>query len=232
MTTQQRIAIVTGANHGIGLQVCEDLARIDHRVVLTGRDPAKAQAAALAIKGAVTPHVLDVTSADSITALRNFVAGEFGRCDVLVNNAAIYIDGSASVLDVGMDVVRDTVETDVYGPLMLCQAFLPMMLAQGYGRVVNVSSQAGQFKSMDAGTPAYSMSKAALNALTVMFARAVRHKNVLINAVCPGWVRTDMGGPGADRSVEEGADSIVWLATLPDGGSTGGFFHDRKRIDW
>jgi NAD(P)-dependent dehydrogenase (short-subunit alcohol dehydrogenase family) len=231
-TNSNRIAIVTGANRGIGLQVCKDLARLGHHVVLTARDPAKAQAAAATIAGAVTPHALDVTSAESIASLLAFIANEFGRCDALVNNAAIYVDGSANVLNVGMDVVRDTVETNVFGPLLLCQAFVPMMQRQGYGRVVNVSSQAGQFKSMDAGTPAYNMSKAALNALTAMLAKAVRHTNVLINAVCPGWVRTDMGGPGADRSVEEGADAIVWLATLPDGGPTGGFFHDRRQIVW
>lgn len=234
MSTTNRVAIVTGANRGIGLQVCKDLARIGYHVVLTARDLSKAQAAAATIGGAgtVTPHALDVTSSDSIAELRAFVAQTFGRCDVLVNNAAIYVDGSANVLDVGMDVMRDTVETNVYGPLLLCQAFLPMMQRQGYGRVVNVSSQAGQFKSMDAGTPAYNMSKAALNALTVMLAKAASHKNVLVNAVCPGWVRTDMGGPSADRSVEEGADSIVWLATLPEGGPTGGFFHDRRRVEW
>lgn len=235
----QRVAVVTGANRGIGLQVCKDLARLGYHVVLTSRDEAKGRAAVARIERDLSGHAiafqrLDVTDVASITALRDFIARELGRCDVLVNNAAVYIDGSQDVLNVNVETVRETMETNVYGPLLLCQAILPMMMNQNYGRVVNVSSEAGQLSSMGNSTPAYNMSKTALNALTVMLARAVRSKarRILVNACCPGWVRTDMGGPGAPRSVEQGADTIVWLATLPDGGPTGGFFSDRTRVAW
>jgi NAD(P)-dependent dehydrogenase (short-subunit alcohol dehydrogenase family) len=152
-----------------------------------------------------------------------------------VNNAAAYLDEGVSVLDVELDTVRATMENNLYGPLLLCQALVPGMIRRGYGRVVNVSSGAGQLSSMADYAPSYSISKAGLNALTRMVADAARSagaKNVLVNAVDPGWVRTDMGGAGAPRSVEQGVDTIVWLATLPDGGPTGGFFHDRKPIPW
>jgi NAD(P)-dependent dehydrogenase (short-subunit alcohol dehydrogenase family) len=123
-------------------------------------------------------------------------------------------------------------ETNFFGPLALRQAFIPLMIQQNYGRVVNVSSGAGQLESMVPNTPSYRLSKLALNGLTLMLAARVRNSNVLINAVCPGWVRTDMGGPHAPVSMEAGSDTIVWLATLPDGGPRGGFFRRRKRIDW
>ena len=155
---------------------------------------------------------------------------------MLVNNAGILIDApggfSASVFDVKTDILRRTFETNVEGPLRMMQAVLPGMRARGYGRVVNLSSMAGQMQGMGAGYPAYRMSKAALNALTRIVAGEVGRGNVKINAMCPGWVRTDMGGPEATRSVEQGADTAVWLATLPDDGPTGGFFQDRKAIAW
>jgi NAD(P)-dependent dehydrogenase (short-subunit alcohol dehydrogenase family) len=131
-----------------------------------------------------------------------------------------------------MEVYRMTVETNLFGPLRLCQAFVPLMVQKNYGRVVNVSSGAGQITSMGRNTPSYRLSKLALNGLTLMLADSVRGSNVLVNAVCPGWVRTDMGGSSAPVSVEQGADTIVWLATLPDGGPQGGFFRRRQRIEW
>ena len=230
-----RIAIVTGGNRGLGLETCRQLARRGHQVILTSRDPAKGRAAAKELKGEgldVVPLPLDVTSLKSITSLKESVTAEFGRVDVLINNAALYLDEGRSVFEVELDTFRTTIETNVYGPLALCQTFVPLMVQRGYGRVVNVSSRSGQLSSMEDDTPAYAMSKAALNALTVLVADAVRGRNVLVNSVCPGWVRTDMGGPRAPRSIEEGADTIVWAATLPDGGPTGGFFRDRTPIPW
>jgi NAD(P)-dependent dehydrogenase (short-subunit alcohol dehydrogenase family) len=235
MSSPQHIAIVTGANRGLGLETCRQLAQQGYQMVLTSRDEVKGQAAARALRdagGQVVYHPLEVTSQESVTQLRDFVVGVFGRADVLVNNAALYLDEGRDVLDVELAVFRATIETNVYGPIMLSQAFVPLMLRQNYGRVVNVSSGGGQMASMSSDTPAYSMSKTALNALTLMLADRVKRKNILVNAVCPGWVRTDMGGPYASRSVEEGADTIVWLATLPDGGPNGGFFRDRARIEW
>lgn len=230
-----RTVIVTGANRGLGFETCRQLAALGRRVVLTSRNTAKGQMAADQLQrqgGDVAYHPLDVTSADSIHQLRDFVVREFGAADGLVNNAALYLDEGRDVLDVDMEVYRLTLETNTLGPLMLCQAFVPLMVRQNYGRVVNVSSGAGQRASMAGDTPAYRLSKLALNGLTWMLADSVKGTNVLVNAVCPGWVRTDMGGPFAPVSVEAGADSIVWAATLPDGGPTGGFFRGRKPIEW
>jgi NAD(P)-dependent dehydrogenase (short-subunit alcohol dehydrogenase family) len=230
-----RIAIVTGGNRGLGLETCRQLAQRGDRVIITSRNQAKGRAAARELKreGLEVIHLtLDVTSLESVARLKDAVMAEFGRVDVLVNNAALDLDEGQSVFGVGLDTFRTTMEANVYGPIALCQAFVPSMIERGYGRVVNVSSRSGQFASMTADTPAYRMSKAALNALTVMVADAARGTNVLVNSACPGWVRTDMGGPGAPRSVEQGADTIVWLACLPDGGPTGGFFRDRKPIPW
>ena len=235
MERSPRVAVVTGANRGLGLETCRQLAELGYHVVLTSRDPAKGEPAALRLaRGGlpVTHRALDVTDPKSVRALEQALEVERGGIDVLINNAAVLLDGDKSVVDVDPEVFPATLRTNLYGPLLLCQAFIPGMVRRGYGRVVNVSSGAGQLSSMKDYAPAYSVSKAALNALTRMFAAAARGANVLVNAADPGWVRTDMGGPRAPRSIAQGADTIVWLATLPDGGPTGGFYHDRKPIPW
>ena len=235
MSTLQRVAVVTGGNRGLGLETCRQLATRGYHVILTSRDGANGERAAASLRQGrwdVSPVRLDVTSAKDIARLAHFLITTVGRVDVLVNNAALYLDEGRDVLDVEMDIYRETMETNVYGPLMLCQALVPLMVRQRYGRVVNVSSGSGQMTDMASDTPAYRLSKAALNALTLMVADSVHGSGVLVNAVCPGWVRTDMGGPHAPRSVEHGADTIVWLATLPDNGPTGGFFRDRQPIPW
>ena len=158
--------------------------------------------------------------------------GEESAIDVLVNNAAILVDEGEPLLDLTAEDLRNTFETNVFGPIAVSQAFVPAMVARGYGRIVNVSSEAGQLASMTTYAPAYSMSKAALNAFTRQLAAATRGTGVLVNSACPGWVRTRMGGPGAPKTVEQGADTIVWLATLDASGPTGGFFSDRRPIAW
>jgi NAD(P)-dependent dehydrogenase (short-subunit alcohol dehydrogenase family) len=229
-----QIALVTGASRGIGLEVSRQLARKGYRVILTARARAKAEAAAAQLRGSgdVVPAVLDVTDRRSIRALADHLAARGDCVDVLVNNAAVLLGESSDILQTSIDEVRATFDTNVFGAVYTSQALVPGMVERRHGRVVNVSSKAGQLASMDTYAPAYSMSKSALNAFTRQLAAATRGTGVLVNSACPGWVRTDMGGPGAPRSVEEGADTIVWLATLPANGPTGGFFSDRRPIEW
>ena len=232
-----RVALVTGANRGIGLEIARQLARRDIRVILGGRTIDRAESASRTLEpnvAKVFAAKLDVTNDATIKKLEGKISSDFGRLDVLVNNAGILIDESDLPSKTKPQTVRTTLETNLIGPWRLCEAFIPLMKRNNYGRIVNVSSGAGALSEMaDAPyAPAYSISKTALNALTIMLASELRGSNILVNAVCPGWVRTDMGGPNAPRSVQEGADTAVWLATLPDNGPTGGFFRDRTRIEW
>jgi NAD(P)-dependent dehydrogenase (short-subunit alcohol dehydrogenase family) len=231
---EHRTALVTGGNRGIGLAVSRQLARQGHSVILTARDHARAQAAAATLRGDgdVRPAVLDVTDARTIHALARDLSSRGAHVDIVVNNAGILLGESLSVLETTDDDLRRTFETNVFGAVAVSRAFVPGMIDRRYGRVVNVSSQAGQLASMGTYAPAYSMSKTALNAFTRQLAAATRGTGVLVNSACPGWVHTDMGGPGAPRSADEGADTIVWLATLPAKGPTGGFFSDRREIEW
>ncbi|WP_414587397.1 SDR family oxidoreductase [Scytonema sp. PCC 10023] len=238
MTTTQKVAVVTGANRGMGFEACRQLAKKGYQVVLTSRDEAKGKAAAEKLQAEglnVIFHPLDVTNDESSQKLAEFIREQFGKLDVLVNNAAIYIDsqtGGNSVFDAKIDTLRQTMETNVYGVLRVTQALIGLMQKQNYGRIVNVSSGSGQLTDMGSGIPTYRISKTALNALTRILANELQGKNILVNSVCPGWVKTDMGGPNAPRTPEQGVDTIVWLATLPDGSATGGFFRDRQPIDW
>jgi NAD(P)-dependent dehydrogenase (short-subunit alcohol dehydrogenase family) len=230
------VAVVTGANRGLGLEIARQLAHRGLRVVLTARDPRSGEAAAqrLAANGLDVDFCpLDVTSPDQAYALARAVGDRHGRLDVLVNNAGVLVDPKASrVLTLDLDVLRRTLETNVIGLLAVTQALAPLLEAGGHGRIVNLSSGLGQIAGMGIGTPAYRISKTAVNVLTIMLAQELAPHGVKVNAVCPGWVRTDLGGPHATRSVEEGADTAVWLATLPEGGPTGGLFRDRLSIPW
>jgi NAD(P)-dependent dehydrogenase (short-subunit alcohol dehydrogenase family) len=236
MDLRDRVALVTGANRGLGLETTRQLLAKGMRVVMAGRDESalgRAQAA-LGESGrdrAITVP-MDVTSEESITAAHRVVTERVGPVDVLVNNAAVLLFERERLLSIPPGGFRDTFETNLFGVIEVCRRFVPDMARRRSGRVVNVSSGAGQLSTMSTYAPAYSISKAALNAVTRLLAGSYRDSGVLVNAVDPGWVRTDMGGPAAPRSVEAGADTIVWLATLPDDGPTGGFFHDRKPIDW
>jgi NAD(P)-dependent dehydrogenase (short-subunit alcohol dehydrogenase family) len=217
------VAVVTGASRGIGLAVARDLAARGFTVVQGARDPA----AAPRVDGDVLVRRLDVTDAASIARL----ADELDAVTVLVNNAAILYDTRNRAATVDLDVVRAAMETNLYGAWAMSQALLPHLRRSGHGRIVNVSSGAGSLATMGGGTPAYQVSKAALNALTRTLAGELRRDGILVNAVCPGWVATDMGGPGG-RPVEQGAASVVWAALLPDDGPTGGFFRDGEPVPW
>jgi NAD(P)-dependent dehydrogenase (short-subunit alcohol dehydrogenase family) len=227
MTT---VSLVTGANRGIGREVCRQLAGRGHTVLLTARDAGAAAAAARPITGA-EPLRLDVTDPASVAEAAAAVADRYGKLDVLVNNAAISYDTWQRAVTADLGVVRQAAETNLYGPWLIAERFLPLLRNSDHPRIVNVSSEAGSLTSMGGGTPAYAVSKAALNALTRMLAAELRAERILVNAVCPGWVATDMGGPGG-RPVAEGAASVVWAATLPDDGPTGGFFRDGRPLPW
>jgi len=217
---EARTALVTGANRGLGLETCRRLARAGLRVVLTARDPAAGARAAATL--GVEFRELDVGVPEAPARC----AAELGRTvDVLVNNAGIYPQGDDE------ESWRGAFEVNVLGAIRCARAFLPGMVRQGWGRIVNVSSGYGSFAEGLEGPAPYSVSKAALNAWTVKLARGLP-AGVKANAVCPGWVRTRMGGPDADLAVEEAVDTIVWLATLPDDGPTGGFFRERQPIAW
>jgi len=233
----KRVAVVTGANRGIGLEICRQLAKLGGiHVVLTARDAKKGEAAAKKLRDEkldVESCALDVNSEESIRAFAGWLEGAHKRCDILVNNAGIMADPRGSrVLDSKVATWRETLDTNLIGPLLMIQALAPMMKKSRYGRIVNMSSQLGQLADMGAGTPSYRVSKAALNALTRTLAAELGGSGILVNSMSPGWVRTDMGGAGAPRSVEQGADTAVWLATLPDDGPNGSWFLDRKPIPW
>ena len=223
------VSLVTGGNRGIGLEVCRQLAERGHVVVLTARR--QDDAAVAAAEAGARPLRLDVTDPASITEAAAEVADRYGKLDVLVNNAAITYDTWQHGITADLDVVREAVETNLYGPWLMVERFLPLLRASDHPRIVNVSSEAGSLAAMGGGTPAYSVSKAALNALTRILAAELRAEHILVNAVCPGWVSTDMGGPGG-RPVAEGAAGVVWAAGLPDTGPTGGFFRDGQPLPW
>jgi NAD(P)-dependent dehydrogenase (short-subunit alcohol dehydrogenase family) len=234
-TRTSHLALVTGANRGIGYEICRQLATRGIRVLLTARDESKGRQAAARLQqdGLDVPfHPLDVTDEDGVRKIARLAEDEYGGLDILVNNAGVYLDEDVPGLTIDLDTVRQTMEVNAYGPLRLCQALIPSMRRRRYGRIVNVSSGAGSLAEMSGGTLAYRISKASLNAITRILADEERGSGILINAMCPGWVRTQMGGQSAPRSVEEGADTAIFLATLPADGPTGGFFRDRKPIPW
>jgi NAD(P)-dependent dehydrogenase (short-subunit alcohol dehydrogenase family) len=240
MSETGRIAVVTGGNRGIGFETCRQLAKRGLRVILAARDEARGRAAAdrLRREGLEVEFApLDVSDDASVGTFARHVEKELGRVDVLVNNAGIMIDeaeggggGTPGVARARIETLRRTMEVNVYGALRVTQALLPLM-PRNDARIINVSSGMGQLSDMNGGWPAYRISKTALNALTRILADELRGTGIKVNSICPGWVKTDMGGPGATRTPEEGADTIVWLATARDT-PTGGFFRDRKPIPW
>jgi NAD(P)-dependent dehydrogenase (short-subunit alcohol dehydrogenase family) len=232
---EQRIALVTGGNRGIGLEICRQLAGRGIKVILGSRDAAKGAAAARELAGAGAPveaRQLDVSSAKSISECMNWVRHDLGQLDILVNNAGVMIEeGDADPLE-ELEIIRETMQTNVYGPFLLSRLAIPIMKSRRHGRIVNLSSSMGSLTEIGAGYIAYRLSKAGINVVTRVIAAETEGMGILVNSVDPGWVRTEMGGRGASRSLEKGAETVTWLATLADDGPTGAFFRDRKAIAW
>ncbi len=230
-----RTALVTGGNRGLGRETVRQLAQKGLKVVASYRDAAHLPALQTELPG-VTWICADLSDAAGVETLIKALRESDTAIDVLVNNAGVFLDYDAdptgSVWTASRDTITATFNTNTLAPFQLCQALVPGMLERGFGRVVNLSSGMGQLDEMEGGTPAYRISKTALNAVTKIFAAEVAGQDVCINSMCPGWVKTDMGGANAERSIPEGADTIVWLATLPTGSTNGGFFRDREPIAW
>ena len=219
------VALVSGANRGIGAEIARELAAEAGFLVFAGaRQPDQVEPGE-----GIEPIRLDVTDQATVDAARERIAADPGRLDALINNAGVYGEPIGAA-DYPLDDAHEVLEVNTFGPWRLIEAFLPLLRESDAPRIVNVSSGAGQLSDMNGGRAAYRVSKAGLNALTRTLASDERW--IKVNTMCPGWVRTDMGGPAAPRSVEEGADTAVWLATLPDDGPTGGFFRNRKPIPW
>jgi NAD(P)-dependent dehydrogenase (short-subunit alcohol dehydrogenase family) len=235
--TQEIVTVVTGANRGLGRAAVRRLATVEgHHVVATARNPAELETLAAEVAaagGKIDCRRLDVTDAASATDLARWLKERFDRVDVLVNNAGISLENyETSILDLPLDALQRTLDTNLFGVLRVTQALAPLLRASTAGRVVNLSSGMGQLSEMGTGAPAYRISKTALNAVTRILAGDLADSGVKVNAMCPGWCRTDMGGLKAPRTAEEGVDTVAWLACLPADGPTGGFFRDRQAISW
>jgi NAD(P)-dependent dehydrogenase (short-subunit alcohol dehydrogenase family) len=233
ITPVYRVALVTGANRGLGFEVARQLSERGMTVLLGARDFDKGLHAARKLAGApgeVIAVQLDVTQQDQVDTLARWIDVTYGRLDVLVNNAGAYYDPGAKPASTDIAPARDAMDTHLFGSWRLCSALLPLMRRHGYGRIVNVSSGCGATANDGASCPAYRVSKAALNTYTRALASELEGSGIQVNAVCPGWVATDMGGPGG-RPVTTGAAGIVWAACLAEP-LTGGFFRDGQRIAW
>lgn len=229
-----RIALISGANRGIGHEIGKQLLEVGWNVVFTSRNMHEGRPMVNKLRErwkSAWFHQLDVTDEQSISDVANYVRDTCGRLDVLINNAAIMMEDGHRAMEVELEDIHKTMATNFYGPLMLTRILVPFLKDSKDARVINVSSRMGQLSAMGGGHAAYRISKVALNALTVVMAKELQGEGIRINSICPGWVRTDMGGPNANKSIKEGADTAVWLATA-DKIENGKFYADRKVIPW
>lgn len=235
-TEHQRTALITGANKGIGKEIARQLAQRGFAVFIGSRDIAKGREASeeLCQQGYESTFIqLDVTDPVSIRTACGTFSQKADHLDVLINNAGILEDHGQNILELNTEMLDRTLKANVIGPILVTQDFLTHLRKSPHGgRIVNVSSGAGALKGMSTYAPAYSISKTALNAVTKQFAGALKEQNIAVNCVDPGWVRTDMGGPAANRPVEKGAETIVWLATDAPQSETGKFWHDKQEVSW
>ena len=229
--SEMKVALVTGANKGIGFEVARQLASRGWRVFVGARNSEAGEEAAEKIGGSARFLHMDVSDPESIRNAARELGSQTDRLDVLVNNSGIVLDWNGAVLELKPETLEATLRTNLFGPLLVSQAVVPLLRKSDLPRIVNVSSGAGQLsEELQSWAPAYSISKTALNSLTQQLAAAL--PDFAVNSVTPGWVRTDMGGASAPRSVEEGSDTIVWLATEAPQSLTGKFIRDREVIEW
>lgn len=229
-----RIVVVTGGSRGIGRELIRQAAAASDVALLAARNVTQAREVATALSdqpGRIEIVPLDVTDPATISRAAQHVDRNHGRVDALINNAAVHYDTDQRGVDADLTIVDEALQTNLVGTWRVTQAFLPLLRRSDHARIVNVSSESGSLAAMGGGTPAYSVSKAALNALTRVLADELRGDGVLVNAVCPGWTATDMGGRGG-RPVADGAASVMWAVDLPDDGPTGGFFRDGEPLPW
>lgn len=235
MSKDIKVALVTGGNRGIGYELVKQLALIGFKVILASRDPEMGHKAIQQLRESnldVSFVLIDVNNQESIRQAAVAINEKYGRLDVLINNAGVYLDENKQLLNMDPSILENTMATNFFGVYHMIRSFIPLMEKQGYGRIINVSSEYGAMSEMSyPGVGAYKMSKFALNGLTQLIAAEIK-SDIKINAVDPGWVSTDMGGPSAPRTPEQAAESILWLATTGAEGPNGGFFKDGKRIDW
>ncbi|BAY37320.1 oxidoreductase, short-chain dehydrogenase/reductase family protein [Nostoc sp. NIES-2111] len=230
--TQDRRALITGANRGIGFAIAQGLIAKGYEVIITSRSREKAQQSAQKLQSKVIPIELDVSDERSINQALETLRPQIDRLDVLVNNAGVYPDEGVNILTISRELLDLTINANTFGPIRMVQAFLPLLEKSPDARVINLSSGYGAIEDLSADVPSYCLSKLALNGATIMLAQALQAKNIVINAVCPGWVRTDMGGASAPRSPEQGADTAIWLATEAPRNISGKFLRDRKIISF
>lgn len=233
MNKDQKIALVTGANRGIGKEIAKQLAAKNVITLLSARSQKKAEEAASEISDKnIIPLKLDVNDQNSIAYVRDWIKREYGKLDILINNAGINYDTYHDASNAEINNIKETFDTNFFAVIETTQILMPMLVKARHARIINMSSSAGALNGMGGGTPGYSASKAALNVFTIKLSEEIKGKGFSVNSVCPGWVRTDMGGPNADLSVEEGADTAVWLATEAPESLTGKFMKERKERSW
>ncbi|MDR7245209.1 SDR family oxidoreductase [Priestia megaterium] len=235
MSDEKQVALVTGGNRGIGYELVKQLASSGFKVILTSRSSEtgnKVTGELRELNMDVSFVLMDVDDPKSIEQAATKVYEQYGRIDVLINNAGVYLDENKHLLDMDPSVIEKTMKTNFFGPLYVMRSFIPLMEKRGYGRIINISSEYGEMRALSSqGVGAYKLSKFSLNGLTQLIAAEVKG-DIKINAADPGWVSTDMGGPSAPRTPEETAKSILWLATIGSEGPNGKFFRDKKQIDW
>ncbi|MDY6781679.1 MAG: SDR family NAD(P)-dependent oxidoreductase [Cyanobacteriota bacterium] len=229
-----KTALVTGGNRGIGLAICQGLLAAEFELILAARSLSKGQAAAKALepRGNVRVVELDVADDGSLEKAANALSEEIDHLDVLINNAGIYPDGDANILTISRELLAQTLNTNTFGAVRVTQSLLPLLEKAPQGRIINVSSGYGTLDSLSAGVPSYCLSKLALNGATLMLDQALRSRGIAVYGMCPGWVRTEMGGNSAPRSPQQGADTAIWLATATPAPASGKFYRDRAVISY